>query len=300
VRAKAARSLGARAQSVFLGPIQPDELPRPMHADLMEAPDPLELPIDAVEAIGRLDDTITLQQLWLRGGLPPSLLADDASSFHWRRGYLADLFELPAGANQFRACLEKIAANQGRLMSLQKETKAFAIGLDLLDRMGLVRRLRPWFKNTDARLTKTPKFYIRDSGLLHALNNCRGLANVRAVEHLVGASWEGFCIEAIAAVLGEDGDLWFYRTDDGAEADLVIEFSPTESWVIEIKSNPDATIRPGFNAACAMIKPSERLVVHGGEAAFVDRNGLEALPLNAFLARLTDRDESLSRLSDPA
>jgi predicted AAA+ superfamily ATPase len=110
------------------------------------------------------------------------------------------------------------------------------------------------------------------------------MADLLGTEGLPGPSWEGFCIEAVAALIGDRAEVFFYRNEDGDEIDLVIEFSNSKTWVVEIKFNPDAKIRPGFWRACKAIGPAERFVVHKGDAAFTNRDGLQALPLLDFLS----------------
>jgi predicted AAA+ superfamily ATPase len=293
VRAMAAAALGARAASIEVTTIQLHELPTGAASSLMETFDRLDFEVPTIEPVASPNQVISMDQLWLRGGLPDSLLAvDDLESYTWRRNYLTQTFALAAGGAEaqdgaLRGCLELIAAEQGGQVAVGTASKAFRGALERLKLMGLVRELRPWSGNAKLRLTKNPKLYIRDSGLLHALRSCRSGQDVRAADdRLVGGSWEGFCIEAIAARLGDRADLSFFRSDDGPEIDLVIAFAPGDCWVVEIKTNPMATIGKGFAIACAAVAPSRSLIVHKGEAAVTTRGGLEALTLRDFLDQL--------------
>uniref|UniRef100_B0T9H4 AAA ATPase n=1 Tax=Caulobacter sp. (strain K31) TaxID=366602 RepID=B0T9H4_CAUSK len=293
VRAMAAEALGGHSMAIDLTTIQPHELPTASPITLMETFDALHFSVPEVEPTASANQALSMDQLWSRGGLPNSLLAsDEAESYVWRRNYLDQIFALaPSGPNaidgELRHCLEMIATEQGGQTPLTTSPKTFRAALERLKRMGLVRELRPWSGNAKLKLTKNPKLYIRDSGLFHVLRGCRTRADLdNADDRLLGGSWEGFCIEAIAARLGERADLFFYRIEASDELDLVIEFTLGERWVVEIKSNPMATIGAGFWSASAALDPKRKVIVHQGDAAVTNKSGLEALPLRMFLDQL--------------
>ncbi len=139
--------------------------------------------------------------------------------------------------------------------------------LDLMCDLLLVRRLPPWASNEGKRLVKSPKIYVRDSGLLHVL---LGLNSLDAVlgHPVAGASWEGFVIEALLAEARDNARAFFYRTHAGAEIDLVLEIAPGRRWAIEIKKSTAPTIGKGFTVAADDIKAERRIVVHKGEHVF--------------------------------
>lgn len=293
VRAMAADGLGALVTAIDLTTIQPHELPAISPVSLMETFDPFDFSIPETEPIVRANQALSVDQLWSRGGLPDSLLAgDEAESYAWRRNYLDQIFALsPSGPDAFpgdlRHCLEMIATEQGGQMAVATSPKTFRTALERLKLMGLVRELRPWSANAKLKLTKNPKLYIRDSGLFHVLRGCRTRADLDSADsRLLGGSWEGFCIEAIAARVAERADLSFYRIEAGAELDLVIEFTPDERWVVEIKTNPMATIGGGFWTASAALEPTRKVIVHQGNSVVTNNSGLEALPLRVFLDQL--------------
>jgi len=195
----------------------------------------LELPpLQAAELPGSLLD---LQRLWLRGGFAPSALAaDDAASFEWRQDFLQTMLQrdLPAlgvrvPAEALRRFWTMLAHLQGQLFNASQ--LGLALGgashttttrwLDLLVDALLLRRLPPHLPNLGKRLVRSPKVYVRDSGLLHAL---LGIADVSALQGhpVAGASWEGFVVEQIAGLLPADAHLAFYRTAVGAEMDVVV------------------------------------------------------------------------------
>jgi uncharacterized protein len=166
-------------------------------------------------------------------------------------------------------------ANIGR--SLGVDTKTVSNYLDLMTDLLLVRRLQPWHANVGKRLIKTPKTYVRDSGLVHALLQI-GTHDDLLSHPVLGASWEGFVIENLIAVAAEGTEPYFYRTSAGAEIDLILQFG-RERWAIEIKRTSAPKVSKGFYTACDDIKPTRRIIVHSGDEPFPMREGVEAMPL---------------------
>jgi hypothetical protein len=208
-------------------------------------------------------DHAGLQTLWLRGGFPLSYTApDDATSFLWRDNFIAtflqrDLPQLGVGVSPeaLYRFWRMLAHVHGQLFNASQ--LGVALGgvahttvkryLDLLVDAMLVRRLEPHFVNVGKRLVKSPKVYLRDSGLLH------GLLNIRTVDDLqghpiAGVSWEGFVIEQISGLAPEGSRLSFYRTAAGAELDLVLE-QGRRKLGFEIKFSVAPTPTKGFWAA---------------------------------------------------
>jgi len=183
-------------------------------------------------------DLAGLQSLWLRGGYPLSYLAqDEEASYAWRHDFIRTFLQrdLPGmgvrvPAETLRRFWQMLAHLQGQLfnasqlgMSLGGASHTTASRyLDVLVDTMMVRRLPPHLANVGKRLVKSPKVYLRDSGVLHAL---LGLATVQDLQGhpVAGASWEGFVVEQVAAALPPDAQLGFYRTAAGTELDLVIE-----------------------------------------------------------------------------
>ena len=149
----------------------------------------------------------------------------------------------------------------------------------------LVRRLQPYAVNTKKRLVKSPKIYIRDSGLLHAL---LGIANVDELfgHPVVGNSWEGFVIENLLSVTSERTVGGFYRTSGGAEIDLVLERPGGEKWAIEIKRGKAPKVSRGFYSALEDLEPDEAFVVHSGDEEYPVSEGVRAIPLRRLQERL--------------
>jgi predicted AAA+ superfamily ATPase len=250
----------------------------------------LELaPLDAGEA-GRT----RLQALWLRGGFPESLLAgSDAASLHWRTDFVRMYLErdIPQlgpriPAETLRRFWTMLAHQQGGLLNAAALARALAVDgktvasyLDLLVDLLLVRRLAPWHGNVRKRLVKSPKVYVRDSGLVHAL---LGIGDREALlgHPVAGASWEGLAIESLIAAAPGGTGAHFYRTSGGAEIDLLLKLPGRRaSWAIEVKRGLAPRIERGFHLACDAVRPERRSVVYGGRERFPIAEGVEAVPL---------------------
>jgi len=183
-------------------------------------------------------DHAGLQTLWLRGGFPLSYTApDDATSYLWRENFIAtflqrDLPQLGVGVSPeaVHRFWRMLAHVHGQLFNASQLGAALGgvahttVGryLDLLVDTMLVRRLEPHYVNVGKRLVKSPKVYLRDSGLLHGLLGIRSVDDLQG-NPIAGASWEGFVIEQISGLAPEGTHLSFYRTAAGAELDLVLE-----------------------------------------------------------------------------
>jgi len=252
----------------------------------------LEVPADAHE------------DLWVRGGFPDSFLAQDLrQSLGWRKDLLrtylerdVPMFGSRVPSETLRRFWTMLAHNQGSLINasrlaagLEVSSQTVSRYTDLLVDLLLVRRLQPYHVNVGKRLVKSPKVYIRDSGLLHALLNI-GDRNALLGHPVVGASWEGFVIENLinaAPALTVPG---FYRTSGGAEIDLLLELPGGDRWAIEVKRSHVAKPTRGFYEACEDLKPAKRFVVHAG---------LERYPISADVEAIGVRElaDTLSQLS---
>ena len=159
--------------------------------------------------------------------------------------------------------------------------------VDLLADLLLVRRLPPFHANTGKRLVKSPKTYVRDSGILHALLGIKD-HNALAGHPVVGASWEGFVIENLLAVAPERTLATFYRTSAGAEVDLVLDLPKGERWAIEIKRGLTAKPEKGFYLACEDLQPARRFVVYSGDIRYPITADVEAIGVREFAERLAE------------
>jgi predicted AAA+ superfamily ATPase len=243
-------------------------------------------------------------RLWVRGGFPESFLASsDERSFAWRTAFIRTYLErdVPAlgpriPAETLRRFWQMLAHSQGQMLNAAQLAGALAVSghtvaryLDLMVDLMLVRRLEPWSSNARKRLVKTPKVYVRDCGLVHAL---LGIHNQEELlgHPVAGFSWEGLHIENILSTLPAAARAAFYRTAAGAEIDLVIEFSAKERWAIEIKrSLSDPRPSKGFYIACDDLKASRRIVLYPGDESFPLDAKTQVMPLKRLLAELPQK-----------
>jgi len=236
---------------------------------------------------------VNMNRLWLRGGFPESLLADtDHNSLAWRRDFVKTYLErdIPQLGPRIPAeTLERfwimLAHNQGTTINASQlsrnlEVSGTTIGryLDLLVDLLLVRRLRPWRSNVGKRLVKSPKVYVRDSGITHSLLNILSYNDLLG-HPVVGGSWEGFVIENIMSVTPPEAKPYFYRTSGGAEVDLILEFGVKQRWAIEIKRSSVPSISKGFHIACDDIKATRKYILYSGSDTFSMGNGVTAISL---------------------
>jgi predicted AAA+ superfamily ATPase len=234
----------------------------------------------------------TTDRLWLRGGFPDSYLAkNDADSFHLRRNFIRTYLErdVPQFGPRIPAeTLERLwmmlAHNQGTLLNASRLASGLSVSaptitsyVGLLADLLLVRRLTPYHAKIGKRLVKSPKTYVRDSGLLHALLGIADM-NELAGHPVVGASWEGFVIESLLAAAPERAKAGFYRTAAGAEIDLVLELGGRHGlWAIEIKRSLTAKPERGFYHAVEDITPSRSFIVYAGAERYPVGKGIEAI-----------------------
>jgi hypothetical protein len=237
-------------------------------------------------------------RLWVRGGFPDSFLAaSDANSLRWRTAFIQTYLERDVPvlgpripAETLRRYWQMLAHNQGQMLNAAQLANGLGVSghtvaryLDIMVDLLLVRRLQPWATNAKKRLVRTPKVYVRDSGLLHALLDIRDMETLMG-HPVVGASWEGMLIENILDVLPATARPTFYRSAAGAEIDLVIEFNAKERWAIEIKrsiSNPAP--KSGFYIGCEDIRATRQIVLYPGEERFNLDKKTEVMPLRIFL-----------------
>jgi len=150
--------------------------------------------------------------------------------------------------------------------------------IDLLVDLLLVRRLRPFHINVGKRLVRSPKVYVRDSGIVHALLGI-GDYNALSGHPVVGASWEGFAIENLIAAAPVRTAPSFYRTAAGAEIDLVLEIPGHGRWAFDIKRSRSAKPEKGFHLAVQDLKPDRQFLVNSGSERYPTTGGLEAIGL---------------------
>lgn len=240
-----------------------------------------------------LPETGTPDRLWLRGGFPNSMLApDDRESLRWRRDFIQTylerdipLFGPRIPAETLRRFWTMLAHRQGSLLNASDLARALEVSaqtvsryLDLLCDLLLVRRVPPFVGDVGKRLVKSPRVYVRDSGLVHALLGLESLDDVLS-HPVVGASWEGFVLENLLTFLPWRTEPSHYRSSGGAEIDLVLSFASGALWAIEVKRSPAAKPQRGFHEACEAIGVQRRILVRSGEGRFPLGNGVESVGL---------------------
>jgi len=258
----------------------------------------LELPPLQAPELGEKEQNT----LWLRGGFPNSMLASsDAKSLDWRQNLISTYLEreLPSygsrlPAQTLRRLWTMLAHLQGGLLDVSQLAKGLLIDaktvhryLDMLGDLMLLRKLPPWHSNLGKRLVKSPKVYVRDSGLLHAL---LGLASHDALlaHPVVGNSWEGFAIETLLNAAPRNAQSGFYRSTNGAEIDLVVDSPGLGLMAIEVKKGPSAKPRRGFYSACEDLRPAHKFLVHSAAdaQAFPVGDGVTAVGLRDLAQQL--------------
>lgn len=257
-------------------------------------------PLSVSEVAGFATDAA--DRLWVRGGFPDSFLAtSDDNSLRWRTAFIQTYLErdVPAlgpriPAETLRRYWQMLAHNQGQMLNAAQLASGLGVSghtvaryLDIMVDLLLVRRLQPWATNAKKRLVRTPKVYVRDSGLLHALLDIRD--HEALLGHpVVGASWEGMLIENILDALPENARPTFYRSAAGAEIDLVIEYSAKERWAIEIKrsiSNPAPS--KGFYVGSEDIRATRQIVLYPGDETFKLDAKTAVMSLRTLLPQLS-------------
>ena len=254
--------------------------------------------------LGPFDVTETekADQLWLRGGFPDSMTAaSDHKSLNWRKNFIRSYLErdIPQlgpriPAETLRRFWTMLAHVQGGLLNsaslargLDVDNKTITRYLDLLVDLLLVRRLPAWHGNTGKRLSKSPKIFIRDSGLVHALLNITDQESLLG-HPVLGASWEGFIIENLSLLLPPQTQSSFYRSSGGAEVDLVVEFGGSETWAIETKRSLSPKVSRGFHSACEDLKPDRKLLVYPGDDRYPLGHEIEVIGFNHLAREMAD------------
>jgi uncharacterized protein len=190
-------------------------------------------PFDALEI-----DPVAIETLWVRGGFPRSFLAEsDDLSMEWRRDFIRTY--------------------------LERDVPQFGSRIPAL----LVRRLPAWHRNVGKRLVKSPKVYVRDSGITHALLGIRDKEALLS-HPVVGQTWESFVIETLIATAPDGTEAHYYRTSNGNEVDLILTLPGGKLWAIEVKRSSAPRIERGFYSACADLHPQKRFVVYPGTEQF--------------------------------
>lgn len=253
--------------------------------------------LNRIEAGGNQQER---QALWLRGGFPDSYLAaDDDLAMDWLENLIRTYLERDIPQMGFRvpaarlrrlwtmlAHLQGETINYSRLASnLEVDAKTVSHYIDILTDLFLVRRLEPWHANVKKRLVKSPRYYVRDSGILHRL---LGINSYDALlsNPVLGKSWEGFVVENIHSILPRRAETYFYRTVAGAEIDLVIKMPSSDIWAIEIKHGVAPKIGKHYSQTCDDVGATYKHILYGGEDEFPVGDDVKIISLSGLMERL--------------
>ena len=239
-------------------------------------------------------------RLWIRGGFPRAFLADDEeASAVWREQFIRTYLErdVPAlgpriPAETLRRFWTMLAHGQGGLLnaanlarSLAVDGKTVAKYLDLMVDLLLVRRLPPFHTNARKRLVKSPKVYVRDSGIVHTLLRLDDEESVLG-HPVAGKSWEGFAIETLLRASPSRTRASFYRTATGVEADLVLELPRSQLWAIEFKRGIAPRTGRGLATALEDLQPDRAFIVNTSDERYPVKAGVEAIGLREMAGEL--------------
>ena len=233
----------------------------------------------------------SLEQLWQRGGFPRSFLAaSDEDSYQWRSSFVRTFLErdmpqlgVQIPAEVLRRFWTMLAHYHGQIWNGSEIGGSLGVThhttrkyLDILTAAYVVRQIQPWFENVGRRVVKSPKVYVRDSGLLHSLLSIPDLPNLQSHPKL-GASWEGFVIEQILTWAGER-NAYFWATHSGAELDLMV-IAKGKRWGFEIKYQDAPTVTKSMRIAVQDLKLERLWVIYPGKDGYPIDERIECRPL---------------------
>ena len=234
------------------------------------------------------------QKLWVQGGYPQSYFLDQEMSHQWRINYIRTFLErdLPQlgfsiPSQTLRRFWSMLAHSHGSILNQSTLAKSMGLSaptikhyLDILEGTFVIRRLPPFFANTKKRLVKSPKVYIRDSGLVHSLLGIVGFNDLLG-HPVLGASFESTVIESLIHKFpGHDAS--FYRSSSGAEIDLILE-SGRQRIAVEVKSSSSPKLTQGFFEALKIVQPQHAFVIAPVKESFPLKGDIWVYPLKRFL-----------------
>jgi predicted AAA+ superfamily ATPase len=242
--------------------------------------------------------TDELEKLWIRGGFPLSFLAkSDRESQLWRQNFIKTYLErdlAQIGLSTDPRLIERfwmmLANAQGGIWNAESFAKALGITrptvnryLEFLEGSFMVRVLAPFHQNIKKRLVKSPKVFIRDTGLLHSLTGVTSMDSL-INQLLVGPSWEGFVIEQIIATLKEEYEYYFYRTHQGAECDLLLVKNGVVKTAIEIKNTLSPKLSKGMQISMEDTGAEKGVIICRISDSYPLSEKVKAVGLPEFLA----------------
>ena len=245
-----------------------------------------------IQEIGK--DKRSIDRLWIRGGFPDSFLAPkEEISFDWRESFIKTFLErdipnygIKIPSIQLRRFWMMIAHSHGSIWNASKIAVSLGVSpptaknyLDILGETFIVRQLLPFYPNLKKRIVKSPKVYIKDSGLLHTLFSI-GSKEELLGHPIAGHSWEGFVIEQVINILPKKFSYYFYRTAAGAEIDLVIVKGDKPVLCIEIKLSLSPVPTQGFFNAMNDLNCNKGIIIYPGVGAYSIKHNVKVIPIN--------------------
>lgn len=239
-----------------------------------------------------------ISRLWIRGGFPEAFLSVNRSySQRWLQDYIRTLIErdlpllgLNTDLRKLENFLKMLAHQNGQLLNQQNLARSVGVSsptiskyLDYLEHAYIIRRVQPWHRNVKKRLVKSQKVYIRDTGVLHALLDIDNEDSLRA-HPAAGGSWEGFVLQQIMASAPDMYSFYFYRTHQGAEADLVVVQNEKPLMCIEIKLNQSPKPSKGFHNVIEDNQTSKNLIITPGTDRYPVHEKIDVIGIKEFLA----------------
>lgn len=256
-----------------------------------------------VDEVDKTED-FSLQSYWFRGGYPDSFMAvDDNSSCLWRENFIRTYIErdipqlgFQIAAPQLMRMLTMTAYEQGQLLNSSKLASSMGLSpttirhyLDIMEQTYIIRSLPPYFKNTKKRLVKSPKIYVRDSGLLHQILRIKSFNDLLS-NPVLGNSWEGMVVENVCSV-ARNAQCSFYRSATGEEMDLLLQYSD-RLIAIECKSSTAPSVTEGFWKSIAFLEPTDIYVVAPVESAYPLAEKVTVCNLSEIVAIVSSMDSS--------
>jgi len=240
-------------------------------------------------------------KLWLRGGFPRSYLAaSHAKSQTWRQQFITTFLErdipqlgIQVSSTTLRRFWTMLAHYHGQVWNASEFGRSFGVAdntvrnyLDILTSAFVVRQLQPWHENIKKRQVKSPKVYLADSGILHSLLGLDDKASVE-VHPKLGASWEGFVISQVVALLNvRPQECFFWATHAGAELDLLV-VRGRKRWGFEVKRTSAPALTPSMRTALSDLKLQRLFIVHAGEHSFDMAKNVRAIAISHLLDEVT-------------
>lgn len=250
--------------------------------------------------VKELSEDVSVNQLFLRGGFPNALLAtSDKASFRWRESFIQTYVErdlpllgLPLQPSEARRVLRMLANHNGQLLNNASLAKSLGVSAPtlkkyvyFLEQAFLVQLLDPYTGNTGKRITKSPKIYLRDTGMC---NYMLGIANYNDLlaHPKVGDLWEGFVLQQVKAILPADIDCCFYRTHNGAEIDFILTLPTNEKIGIEVKWSSTPKLTAGAYEVMNDLNISKLFVVSPTEESFYLKDNILVVSIKEMTTML--------------